>query len=95
MSKIPLYGQKPSLPAWGGYLLQAELLWTWILIAVMAISLEAWGGVWTLPAWMQILGGLVAGCIAYPLIRRLVKSFLRWTSRYVYSRVGPPPLQFR
>lgn len=92
-SKIPLWGQKPSVPIWAAYLLQAELLWSLfvVILGFFLIDSETLDG---LSVGNVIFVGLVLGGLVGPLVRGLVHVVLKAASWFVYKYVGPPPTEY-
>jgi len=94
MNTIPLYGQKPTIPVWCAYLLQAEWLWT---ITLLTPAL-AWA--WTEPlvneAWLvQSAVAVISGVAGFFLANATARFLLKAASRFVYTRIGPPPVRYR
>lgn len=94
MNTIPLYGQKPTIPAWVAGLLQAERFWTFILLTPGL----AWA--WTEPleneaVVVRSVAAIITGVVGFFLANAAARFLLKVASRFVYTRIGPPPARYR
>lgn len=83
MSKIPLWGQEPSIPVWVAYLLQAEVLWTIIAAFTLALFIFDDAIFEGVPLAAQICAGLMLGGVLGPFIRWFVRIILKSISTIV------------
>lgn len=91
VSKFPLWGQKPSIPVWVTYLLQAEMLWSFVVSFTLGMLFFDDEMFEHLSTEAMIFTGLLVGGIVGPFIRGAVRAVLKIVSWIVCRYVGPPP----
>lgn len=94
MKRIPLWGQKPSIPIWAAYLLQAEMMWTLVIALALGLFLFDDEMFENTSTGAMIFTGLLLGGILGPLMRGVVRAILKAVSWFVYTNIGPPPLGY-